>query len=134
MNLLLLIILLNVGALTQNQSPTCQPVPSNFSYPKSPNIYVLDLRRVGMLRGRVTGPRGVEITGPVLVEMVRGRDDEWRVAACFAAPNGAFNFGRMKRGRYHLRISMNGFDTAYMQVKVGRSRKKGLAVELQPST
>lgn len=135
MKILLLIVLLPFGAFGLQQRITvCSPVPPDFSYPKSPQVYVLEPRRVGMLRGKVTGPRGAEITGPVLVEIIRGSNDERRVAACFADQDGSFDFGRKKKGRYYLKISMGGFDTAYIQVEVGKSKKKDLTVELQLST
>lgn len=134
MNLLLLIVLLNAGAVTQKQSFACKPVPPDFSYPKSPQIYVLEPRRIGSLRGKVTGPGGIEIAGPVLIEVVRGSNDERRVAACFANSGGSFDFGRMRKGRYQLKVSMPGFDTVYFRVDVGNPRNKDLAVELQPST
>lgn len=131
--LLTVSLFLNVADGWQ-QDNDCIPVPADFSYPKSPQVYVLEAQRVGRLKGRIRGPEGSEIRGPILVEIVRRIDDEERLEACFANEDGTFDLGRKKKGQYHLKISMDGWDTTYLQVRVGDAKDKEIVVGLRPST
>jgi hypothetical protein len=115
-------------------SSTCSPVPPNFTYPESSQIInVQGTERIKYLKGRITGPNDSTIAGPVLVEITDGTKEEKRISACFADPDGYFDFGEKKNGRYHLKISMRGFDTTYINVMVGKVKKESITLILYPS-
>lgn len=136
MNYFLIIVLLQVGFLGEIQSSqACSSVSPDFAYPKSSQLVVLpDLERVRSLKGKVTGPAGSAIAGPVLIEIIDGSDQEKRVSACFADSDGYFDFGMKKKGRYSLKVSMRGFDTAYLKVIIGKFKKDTFTLMLRPST
>lgn len=136
MSYFLITVLLQIGLLGEIQSsPACASVSPDFTYPKSPQLVVLpDQERVKYLKGKVTGPAGSAIAGPILIEIIEGSEHEKRVSACFADSNGYFDFGMKKKGRYSLKVSMRGFDTAYLKVVVGNFKKDTLTLMLRPST
>jgi hypothetical protein len=135
MILLLMIILFHVDAPEMHQrSDLCTAVSADFKYPNSPQVHILEQQRSKELKGKVSGPGGVEISGPVLVEIIRGRNNEERIAACLASSNGIFDFGHKRTGHYYLKVSMLGFDTTYVQVVLGKAKTTNVDVELRPST
>jgi len=136
MNYFLITILLQIVFFGEQQSSTaCASVSPDFTYPKSPQLVVLPgLERVRNLKGKVTGPAGSAIAGPVLIEIIDGSEQAKRVSACFADSDGYFDFGVKKKGTYSLKVSMRGFDTAYLKVIVGKFKKDTFTLMLRPST
>ena len=112
-----------------------EPVPPSFRYSKSPQTQILAKpQNVRSLKGKVFGPSGVAVAGPVLVEIVGSLGSDTRLDARFADHEGNFDFGKRNNGRYFLKISMAGFDTIYLSITLRASGKADLRVELRPST
>jgi hypothetical protein len=115
-------------------SGTCAPVPPEFSYPDSQqDIHIQGVERIKNLKGKITGPNDSTIDGPVLIEIMDGSKEGKRISACFADSDGNFDFGVKKKGRYHLKISMKGFDTTYIKILIGNFKKESLPLILYPS-
>ena len=51
-----------------------------------------------------------------------------------ADTGGRFSIANLSAGKYHLQVSMTGFETAYQTVSLHDSSRVNLTVELQPST
>ena len=116
------------------QSPGGPFVGPAFRYPKSSQINVIaQVHKVRAIRGSVKGMHGVQIAGRALVELVRGPDDEGRLDARLCDESGAFDFGRKKKGRYYLKVSLEGWDTLYVPVWLGSHGERTLNLELQLS-
>lgn len=129
---LMLLVFLAVSLFTQSSAG--QAVDPAFHYPKSPQIQVIaEGSRVRALKGSVKGTHGVQIAGKVLVELIRGPGNEERLDARFCDDNGAFDFGRRKKGRYYVKVSMDGWDTLYFPVLLGSRGQQVLSVELRLS-
>jgi hypothetical protein len=110
-------------------------VPDGFSYPKPPQIRVLQkTHKVRAIKGKITGPFGSKISGKVLVEVITDLENEKRVIACFADSNGNFDLGIGKKGKYYLKVSMEGFDSVYITVLLTHFGRDELNIELPPST
>ena len=131
---LFLIISTSVLGMASAQRGT-EPVPAHFSYPKSPQIQVFaHPQKVRSLKGKVLGPSGTAVAGPVLVEIVKALGSDDRLDAAFASQEGNFDLGKRKNGRYYLKISMDGFDSRYITVVLATSGDAEIRVALRPST
>ena len=130
---LILSFLLVVSLFAQSAAgPIVDPA---LRYPGSPQtIVIVEAYKVRSMKGSVRGRGGIQITGPVLVELVRGPGNDERLDARLCDEEGAFDFGKLKKGRYYVKVSMQGWDTLYFPVWLGSRGQRTLSLELQLST
>lgn len=131
--LLYLTVLATAGCLGKALSTTTkQPgtaVPPEFSYPRAVGAVEYEKPfRAPSLAGLVIDASGTP-REKVLVEIT---DDKWqsRIEAQFTTATGHFAFGGPAKGAFHLRVSLDGFDTLRLVVIVDDRAKKDLVLEL----
>jgi hypothetical protein len=130
-----IILGLTSGSHTTGFQVIDSTVSKDVAYPRSFQKRVLEEVRAKRIVGRVTATRGSLISGNILVEIIENERTERRIQAKFADENGRFDFSSLKLGRMvWLKLSMPGFDTVFVQVRVDRKAPDELGLELPPAT
>ena len=109
-----------------------QKVPADFAYPPSQETVQIDAGiKSRSLSGVVVDPSGAA-TSKVLVERL---EPGWgkRIGAVFSDTDGRFTFPGLRSGTHFLRVSMPGFNTMLLKVKVTAKTRSTLRIDLHVS-